>query len=86
MYDFSQPSPNLILSTSGNALRILGRAGLQFETPGGNLDIDSEMLSPAISIVIYKYSISNELVRDPDATLAEVRSALVWAGFTVEVI
>lgn len=85
-YGFSQPSPNLIVSTSGHTIEILGRAGLRVGLGDTTVDIDSEMLNPPMSLVIYTGSVPASTPVPPHELMREVVSALEWAGFTVDQI
>ncbi|GIF23424.1 hypothetical protein BJ973_004036 [Actinoplanes tereljensis] len=86
MYQFSQPGPNLIASSSGRTLEILGRAGLRYHVNGVAIEIDSEMLHPPMSLVIYSDSIPMGTPLPASEILEETIKALEYAGFTVEVI
>jgi hypothetical protein len=66
-------------------ISLLSRAGLRYTTSEGTIDVDSEMLAPEMSIVVYPGSIVSPFI-PPDQVLSETLGALRYLGFTVEVI
>jgi len=86
MFDFSLPSPNLIVSSTGHRVQILGPVGLRFSLDDTTIEIDSEMLAPPMSIGIYTASIPEDLPTSRADILDEVIQGLESAGFTVETI
>ena len=85
-YEFTQVSTNVIGSSSGRTIQLLGRAGLRVTLDGDVVDVNSEMLASPMSIAIYSNSIPTEVsARVPDL-LDEVVAGLKWAGFTVQLV
>ncbi len=64
----------------------IGRVGLQLRLDGTRYEIDSEMLNPPMSIVVY-FSASSA-ARDPQSERIRryVDEALTFSGFRVEYI
>jgi hypothetical protein len=85
-FEFSRSSANVITSSSGHTIQILGRAGLRVGMGDATIEIDSEMLHAPMSLVIYSGSIPTASPVPPAEILDEVRQGLQWAGFEVEVI
>ena len=84
MSEYRKPEGNLIESDSGSVKR-LGRAGLDVTFNGERLLVNSEMLHPPRSIVIYASEGDLGSSSSASEILAFVRSALEWDGFTVEI-
>lgn len=86
MSDYEQVGPNRVRTPTGSELEILGRAGLILYREGERLRVDSEMLDPPMSIAVYARSV-HSLARAPACSiLDEIVGALIWMGFTVELI
>ena len=86
MTHFNRLSPDLIEDEAGSLLEILGRTGLKVILDGKNYSIDSEMLAPPMSIVVYKSSVSPNANSSTLEVLQFAYAALRWAGFSIEVI
>jgi hypothetical protein len=54
---FSEPEANLIESSEGFSIRVLGRTGMRYSEAGRSVWIDSEVLAKPVSIVLVKTSI-----------------------------
>jgi hypothetical protein len=54
---FSEPEPNVIVSSSGFSVKVLGRTGMRYTEGQGSVWIDSEVLAKPGSIALYKDSI-----------------------------
>jgi hypothetical protein len=50
---FSEPEPNVIASSAGFAVRVLGRTGMRYLEGGRSVWIDSEVLATARSIAMH---------------------------------
>ena len=85
-YTFCWIGPNNIASSSGHTIETLDRAGICVALPEGSLEIDSEMLSSPMSLVIYRNSVPNNLSLPASVLLDEIVQGLKWAGFSVELI
>jgi hypothetical protein len=55
--EFSEPEPNVIESTSGYSVKVLGRTGMRYTEGGRSVWIDSEVLAKPKAIVMSKNSI-----------------------------
>ena len=84
-WTFLRSSPNLIKSSSGHTIEILGRAGLRVVIGDWIIEVDSEMLAVGRSLVIYSGSIPDNLDVPRSEILEEVRQGLESDGFRVEV-
>ena len=85
-YSFTRPGPNSLTSSTGHTIETIGRAGIRVGLAEGSIDIDSEMLDPPMSLVIYRDSLPVTLVFPLDGLLDEVVQGLQWAGYSVELI
>jgi hypothetical protein len=54
---FSEPEPNVIESSAGFSVRVLGRTGLRYMEGHQSVWIDSEVLAKPRAIALYKDSI-----------------------------
>lgn len=54
---FSEPQPNVIESTEGFSIRVLGRVGMRYTEGDRSVWIDSEVLAKPRAIVMLKESI-----------------------------
>lgn len=86
MHEFSQAGPNLIRSSSGRSIELLGRAGILYRFDGTAIEISSEMLHTPMSVGIYAKSIPTGLSLSAAEILEETIGALEFAGFTVAVV
>jgi hypothetical protein len=69
--EFSEPEPNVITSTAGFSVRVLGRTGMRYTEGPRSVWIDSEVLATPATIAMDKESIRFWEGDDPD----EVSSA-----------
>jgi hypothetical protein len=53
----TEPQPNVIESSAGFSVRVLGRTGLRYQEAGRSVSIDSEVLGKPRAIAMYKDSI-----------------------------
>lgn len=56
---FSIPSPNVIESSEGYSVEVLGRTGLIYNEGSKTMQIDSEVLAGPSGIVVYTDSINS---------------------------
>jgi hypothetical protein len=56
---FSTPRPNVIESSEGYSVEVLGRTGLIYKEGSKTLQIDSEVLAGPSGIVVYTDSINS---------------------------
>jgi hypothetical protein len=84
--NFHSSRVNLIEDDSGSSIRILGPTDLDVMFEGNRYTIDSEMLNPPMSLVIYTRSLSAAAGDDAPRLLAFIRAGLEWNGFYVETI
>ncbi len=59
------PQPNVINSSAGFSVRVLGRTGLRYEEGGRSVRVDSEVLATPRAIAMYKDSIKYWEGSDP---------------------
>jgi hypothetical protein len=89
----SEPEPNLIESSAGFSVRVLGRTGMRYVEGGRSVCIDSEVLGKPGAIALFKDSIktwegdSAEQVNDADRErIAEnIKRAFEFCGYELEV-
>jgi hypothetical protein len=62
---FSEPEPNVIESSSGFSVRVLGRTGLRYTERGRSVWIDSEVLATPEPPTIAMYKPSMKVWEDP---------------------
>ncbi len=53
---FSEPEPNVIESSAGYLVRVLGRTGMEYSERGRSVWLDSEVLAKPRAIAIYTES------------------------------
>jgi len=91
---FSIPRPNVIQSTDGFSVEVLGRTGLRYAENGKTLKIDSEVLAGPSGIVVYTDSINHW--EEPNHTepftgadrqriIENVRAAFKFRGYDIEI-
>ena len=85
MTRFHSTRENLIEDEHGSSIRILGPVGLEVDFGGHLYDVDSEMLQPPMSIVIYTDSLKDTEMENTKF-LAFLSAGLEWNGFTVRTI
>lgn len=61
---FSEPAPNVIESSAGYSIRVLGRTGLEYSERGRSVWLDSEVRAKPRAIAIYTGSA--KVWMDPD--------------------
>lgn len=69
----------------GATVRVLGRAGLRYETPEGGIEISSELLATPMAIAVYPSSIVSPF-RPAEQVLTDLVGALDHLGFSVRLI
>jgi hypothetical protein len=84
--DYEQVGPNRVRTPTGSELELLGRAGLILYRDGERLEVDSEMLDPPMAIAVYARSVHALATAPTRSILDEIVGALMWMGFTVELI
>jgi hypothetical protein len=62
----TEPQPNVIESSVGFSVRVLGRTGLRYQEGSRSVRIDSEVLAKPRAIAMYKDSIKSWEGCDPD--------------------
>ncbi|RBP45061.1 immunity protein 74 of polymorphic toxin system [Roseimicrobium gellanilyticum] len=89
---FSSPRPNLYKSTEGFSVEVLGRTGILYSEAGRTLRIDSEVLSGASGMVVYKDSINHWQaphhikpfsLADRERVIENVRAAFKFQGYDI---
>jgi hypothetical protein len=83
MSEFWMPEPNLIESDEGE-IRIRGRAGLDVSYQGEAVQVNSEMLSPPMTIALFTRGQNAVPSERAEEILAFVKRGLEFAGFSVE--
>jgi len=88
----SEPEPNLIESSGGFAVRVLGRTGMRYVEGGRSLRVDSEVLGKPGAIAVFKDSIKTwdgcrEQVSaaDRDRIAENIQRAFEFCGYEIEV-
>jgi hypothetical protein len=89
----SEPEPNLIESSAGFSVRVLGRTGMRYAEGGRSVRIDSEVLGKPRAIALFKDSIkawegdTHEQVSDVDRDrIAEnIKRAFEFCGYELEI-
>ncbi len=93
--EFSASRPNLIESTSGFAVEVLGRTGMRYTEGGRSLFVDSEVLAKPGAMALYSSSIKawdapheNEAITDDDRSriIDNIGRAFASKGYELEVI
>jgi hypothetical protein len=92
---FTTPRPNLFESSDGFSVEVLGRTGLRYREGNRTLFVDSEVLSGAAGIAVYRDTIARwEAPHDADTVdqadreriLNNIREAFRFQGFEIQVI
>lgn len=92
---FTSPRPNLYESSDGFSVEVLGRTGLCYREAGRQMFIDSEVLTGASGMAVYRDTIEkwdspNENVpvteTDRGRILNNIRDAFRFQGFEIDVI
>jgi hypothetical protein len=74
---FSEPEPNVIESTAGFSLRVLGRTGMRYVEGNRSAFIDSEVLARPNAIALFKDSIKTWEGDDAQPVSAADRERIV---------
>ncbi len=74
--EFSEPEPNVIASTLGFNVRVLGRTGMRYTAGPDSIFIDSEVLAESGSIAVAKGSIRFWEGSDPRVVSEEERDRI----------
>jgi hypothetical protein len=89
---FSEPEPNVIESTSGFSVRVLGRTGMRYTEGGRSVRIDSEVLHKPGAIALFKDSIKEwegdnapMSEDDRDRIAQNIKRAFEFCGYELEV-
>lgn len=91
---FTLPKPNVIASTDGYSVEVIGRVGLIYSEGSKTLQIDSEILSGPSGLVVYTGSIKNwdkPFDKDPlsaddkQRIVRNIKAAFNYRGFDIEV-
>jgi len=90
---FSEPEPNLIESTAGFSVTVLGRTGLRYTEDDRSVWIDSEVLAKPRAMALFKDSIKTwegehaEPVSgaDRDRIASNVKRAFEGCGYELQV-
>ena len=91
---FTSPRPNLYESSDGFSVEVLGHTGLQYREAGRRMFVDSEVLTGASGMAVYKDTIQkwdppydNVPVTDSDRgrILNNIRDAFRFQGFEIDV-
>lgn len=90
---FSEPRPNVIESTEGFSVEVLGRTGMRYTEGARSIWIDSEVLAKDWGIAMFKESIRFWEGLDPGEVSAEdrdriadnVKRAFEACGYELEV-
>jgi hypothetical protein len=92
---FVSPRANLIESSDGFSVEVLGRTGLRYSEVGRDMFIDSEMLLAPSGMLVYKGTIQkwdppNEDVAvsesDRERILGNIKEAFRFQGFEIAVM
>jgi hypothetical protein len=93
---FAEPEPNVIESSSGFSVRVLGRTGLRYTEGGRSVWIDSEVLATPEPPTIAMYKPSIRVWEDPtnpepvtseerDRIASNIKRAFESCGYGLEV-
>ena len=91
---FSMPRPNVIESSEGYSVEVLGRTGVLYTEDQKSMQIDSEVLAGPGGLVIYTNSITawtapNHVVPiadlDRERIVENIRAALKFRGYDIEI-
>jgi hypothetical protein len=73
---FSEPEPNVIESTEGFSIKVLGRTGLRYTEGARSVSIDSEVLAKPRAILMYKETIRTWEGPEPEEVSAKDRDRI----------
>ena len=90
---FSEPEPNVITSSRGFSVRVLGRTGMRYTESNNSVLIDSEVLARPDAIALFKDSIKtwegNDAhpiaLDDRERIAANIKRAFEACGYELEV-
>jgi hypothetical protein len=90
---FSELEPNVIESTGGFSVRVLGRTGMQYTEGNRSVRIDSEVLGKPGAIALFKDSIqewegdhTERVSEDDRERIAEnIKRAFEFCGYELQV-
>jgi hypothetical protein len=90
---FSEPAPNVIESSTGFAVRVLGRTGLRYTEGARSVWIDSEVLAQPGAIAMSKDSIRTwegpehgaVSATERDQIVGNIKRAFVACGYELQV-
>lgn len=74
---FSEPEANVIESSAGYSIRVLGRTGLEYFERGRSVWLDSEVLAKPRAIAIHKASAKGWMDPDEPERLSDADRARV---------
>jgi hypothetical protein len=92
---FNSPQPNIIESSDGFCVEVLGRAGFLYREGDRKMVVNSEILTGPSGMVIYHKSIvrwdaphNSQLIETPERAriLANIREAFRFQGFEPQII
>lgn len=92
---FSKPRANLVTSSSGYSVEVLGMTGIRYAEGERSIFVDSEVLSAPAAVVIYRKSIRrwdppHDIVpveeQDRERIVGNIRRAFESQGWELEVI
>jgi hypothetical protein len=89
----SEPEPNVIESSTGFSVRVLGRTGLRYMEGHRSVWIDSEVLAKPAAIALFKDSIKRwegdsagqVSEADRDRIASNIKRAFEFSGYELEV-
>jgi hypothetical protein len=89
----SEPEPNLIESSAGFSVRVLGRTGMRYAEGGRSVWIDSEVLGKPGAIALFKDSIKTwedegagpVSAADRDRIASNIKRAFEFCGYELQV-
>lgn len=92
---FASPRPNLFQSSDGFSVEVLGRTGLCYREGGRKMFVDSEVVTSAAGMAVYRDTIArwdkpneDDVVTDADREriLNNIREAFRFQGFEIQLI
>jgi hypothetical protein len=90
---FSEPEPNVIESSTGFTVRVLGRTGMRYVEGGRSVRIDSEVLARPGAIAMFKDRMKEDSPNDSaeiteadrDRITSNIKRAFDACGYDLEV-
>jgi hypothetical protein len=91
--EFTEPEPNVIMSSAGFSVRVLGRTGMRYIEGERSVWVDSEMLAEPASVVMNPASMRAWEGPDPapvgnadrERVTANIKRAFDACGYKLEV-